>query len=88
MTFPILQRLVDSVALVTDDEIRATMKFLLTRLKIVVEPSGAAGAAAVLHRKPPRDVTSVGVVLSGGNVDLEQLTTLEGSFRRLFGRER
>ena len=76
MTFPILQRLVDGVMLVTDDEIRATMKFLLTRLKIVVEPSGAVAAAAVLHRKLPIDVKSVGVVLSGGNVDLEQLAAL------------
>ncbi len=74
MSFPILQRLVESVTLVSDDEIRAAMKFLLMRLKIVVEPSGAAAAAAVLHRKLPKDVKAVGVVLSGGNVDLEQLT--------------
>ena len=49
------------------------MKFLLTRLKILVEPSGAAAAAAVLFGKLPKDVRSVGVILSGGNVDFEQL---------------
>jgi len=73
LTFPILQRLVEGVALVSDDEIRATVKFLLLRLKILVEPSGAAAAAAVLFHKLPAEVHSVGVVLSGGNVDFEEL---------------
>jgi threonine dehydratase len=73
LTFPVLQRLVEGVVLVSDDEIRATVKFLLLRLKILVEPSGAVSAAAVLFRKLPRDVGSVGVVLSGGNVDFEDL---------------
>jgi threonine dehydratase len=73
LTFPILQRLVEGVALVSDDEIRATVKFLLLRLKILVEPSGAAAAAAVLFHKLPAEVRSVGVVLSGGNVDFEEL---------------
>jgi threonine dehydratase len=73
LTFPILQRLVEAVALVSDDEIRATVKFLLLRLKILVEPSGAAAAAAVLFHKLPAEVRSVGVVLSGGNVDFEEL---------------
>jgi threonine dehydratase len=76
LTFPILERLVDDVLLATDDEIRAAMKFLLIRMKIVVEPSGAVAAAAVLNRKLPKDVKSVGVILSGGNVDLEQLAAL------------
>jgi threonine dehydratase len=52
---------------------RAAIRFLATRLKLVVEPSGAAAVAAVLHRKLPADVTRVGVILSGGNVDLELL---------------
>jgi len=73
LTFPILQRLVERVALVSDDELRATVKFLLLRLKILVEPSGAAAAAAVLFHKLPRDIRRVGVVLSGGNVDFEEL---------------
>jgi threonine dehydratase len=73
LTFPILKQLVERVVLVSDDEIRATVKYLLLRLKILVEPSGAVSAAAVLFRKLPKDIRSVGVVLSGGNVDFEDL---------------
>jgi threonine dehydratase len=74
LTFPIIQCLAERIALVSDDEIRATVKFLLLRLKILVEPSGAAAAAAVLFHKLPPEIRSVGVVLSGGNVDLADLT--------------
>ncbi|HSP69373.1 MAG TPA: threonine/serine dehydratase, partial [Bryobacteraceae bacterium] len=73
LTFPVLQRNVEQVVLVTDDEIRAAVKFLLTRLKILVEPSGAVGAAAALFGKLPRGLGRVGIVLSGGNVDFELL---------------
>ena len=59
--------------LVSDDELRATVKFLLTRMKILVEPSGAAAAAAVLFGKIEPEIRSIGVVLSGGNVDFEDL---------------
>jgi threonine dehydratase len=58
---------------VSDDQIRAAVKFLLLRLKILVEPSGAVAAAAVLFRKLPDEIGSIGVVLSGGNVDFEEL---------------
>jgi threonine dehydratase len=75
LTFPVLQRLVERIILVSDDELRATVKFLLLRLKILVEPSGAAAAAVVLFRKLPKDVGSVGVVISGGNVDFEDLVS-------------
>ena len=73
LTFPIIQRFAEGIALVSDDEIRATVKFILLRMKILVEPSGAVGAAAVLFRRLPEDVRSVGVVLSGGNVDFVDL---------------
>jgi threonine dehydratase len=73
LTFPVLKRLVERVVLVSDDEIRAAVKFLLLRLKILVEPSGAAPAAALLFRKLPGGLRSAGVVLSGGNVDFEDL---------------
>jgi threonine dehydratase len=73
LTFPVLQRLVERVVTVTEDEIRSALKFLLLRLKILVEPSGAVPAAAVLFRKLPPEIRSVGVVLSGGNVDFEDL---------------
>ncbi|MGD0202188.1 MAG: pyridoxal-phosphate dependent enzyme [Bryobacteraceae bacterium] len=75
LTFPILQRLAEDILLVTDEQIRATMKFLLERMKILVEPSGAAAAAAVLFHKLPAGIRSVGVILSGGNVDLEVLAS-------------
>ncbi len=71
LTFPVLQRLVESILLVSEDEIRAAMKFLLARMKILVEPSGAVSAAAVLFHKLPPGLKSVGVILSGGNVDFD-----------------
>lgn len=76
ITFPIVQSLVDDVLLVTEDEIKHTMRFLLSRLKLLSEPSGAVGAAALLHHKLPVHVKSAGVILSGGNVDLDQLAEI------------
>ena len=73
LTFPVLQQLAEGVVLVSDDEIRQTVKFLLLRLKLLVEPSGAVPAAAVLFGKLPPGIGSVGVILSGGNVDFEEL---------------
>lgn len=73
LTFPVVKQLVERIALVTDDEIRATVKFLLLHLKILVEPSGAVAAAAVLFRRLPPEIRSAGVVLSGGNIDFEDL---------------
>ena len=75
LTFPIVQQNVEQVALVSDDEIRAAVGFLLSRLKILVEPSGAVGAAALLSGKLPPLAGKVGVILSGGNLDLDQLAT-------------
>ncbi|HET7113345.1 MAG TPA: threonine/serine dehydratase [Pyrinomonadaceae bacterium] len=76
LTFPIIQKLADDVLTVTDDEIIATLRFLLFRMKILVETSGATAAAAVMFRKLPADVKRVGVVLSGGNIDPELLAKL------------
>ena len=73
LTFPIVQKHVEQIATVSEDEIREAMKFLLLRLKILVEPSGAVSAAAVLFKKLPAGIGRVGIVLSGGNVDLETL---------------
>jgi threonine dehydratase len=73
LTFPIIQKHVERIVLVSEDEIKATVKFLLTRLKILVEPSGAVSAAAALFGKLPPKLGRVGIVLSGGNVDYEQL---------------
>lgn len=74
--FPIVQDLVEDIVLVSEAEIKETLKFLLTRMKTVIEPSGAVGAAAVLHNKLPAGVRRVGIVVSGGNVDLEVLASL------------
>src|SRR5262249_20304008 len=52
-----------------DTNLRATFKFLPPRLKFLFDPSGATAAAAVLFRKLPAGIGSVGVILSGGNVD-------------------
>jgi threonine dehydratase len=76
LTFPLIQKHVEDIVLVSDSEIRAAMKFLLTRMKTLVEPSGAASAAAALHHKLPPDIWRIGVILSGGNVDLDYLRTL------------
>lgn len=76
LTFPILQKHLEQMLLVSEDEIRAAVRFLMMRLKIVVEPSGAVSAAAVMFKKLPPGIRRVGVVLSGGNVDYELLANL------------
>jgi threonine dehydratase len=74
LTFPILQKTAEDVLIVTDEEIIETIRFFLFRMKLLVEPSGAAAAAAVFFGKLPRDTQRVGVVLSGGNIDAELLS--------------
>jgi threonine dehydratase len=76
LTFPIIRELAEDIMLVTEEEIRGALKFLLTRMKILVEPSGAVPAAAALYRRLPKGVERVGIVLSGGNVDFEQLASI------------
>lgn len=79
LTFPIVQQLAEDVLTVTDEEIIETLRFALTRMKILVETSGIAAAAAVMFRKLPPDVNRVGVVLSGGNIDPDQLAKIIGN---------
>jgi threonine dehydratase len=76
LTFPIVRELAEKVILVSEEEIKAAVRFLLTRLKLVTEPSGAVPAAAVLHKKLPKDIQSVGVILSGGNIDFDMLAEI------------
>ncbi|MDQ3685966.1 MAG: threonine/serine dehydratase [Acidobacteriota bacterium] len=76
LTFPVLQRTAEDVLTVTEEEIVATMRFILFRMKMLVEPTGAVAAAAVLFGKIPSDIRRVGVVLSGGNVDSDVLAGL------------
>jgi len=74
LTFPVLQKTAEDVLTVSDEEIIETIKFFLFRMKLLVEPSGAAAAAAVLTGKLPSDIKRVGVVVSGGNIDPELLS--------------
>jgi threonine dehydratase len=73
LTFPIIQKNATDVLTVSDEQIKETLRFILFRMKMLVEPTGAVAAAAVLFGKIPRDAHRVGVVLSGGNVDAEML---------------
>jgi len=76
LTFPITQANADAVLTVSDEEITAAMRFMLFRMKLLVEPSGAAAAAAVFTKKIPKESQRVGVVLSGGNVDSDMLARI------------
>ena len=72
ITFPIIRANVHDIVTVTDHEIVAAMKLLWERMKIVVEPTGALGLAAALTGKVSVGGARVGVVVSGGNVDLAE----------------
>ncbi|PRW57516.1 serine racemase [Chlorella sorokiniana] len=72
LTWPIVQRLVDDVVTVSEEEVVAAMQLIMERMKVVVEPSGAAGVAAALSsqmRERHPGLGHVGVILCGGNVD-------------------
>ena len=74
--FPIIRTLVHDVATVSDQMLIDTMKFFAERMKIVVEPTGCLGAAAALSKQSHQPGERVGVVLSGGNIDLARFAEL------------
>ncbi|MFI9247446.1 threo-3-hydroxy-L-aspartate ammonia-lyase [Streptomyces sp. NPDC053086] len=76
LTFPVNQRLVDSIALVSDAEIVTAMRFAFERLKIVLEPSGATPLAALLAGRVDNPPRRIGIIASGGNIDTHRFTTL------------
>ena len=76
LTFPMVLALVHDMATVSDAELLSGMLYLWERMKIVVEPTGALGAAGLFERGFPVAGKRVGVVLSGGNVDLELIGSL------------
>jgi threo-3-hydroxy-L-aspartate ammonia-lyase len=78
-TFPIIRENVADIVTVTDDQLTETVRFFAERMKIIVEPTGCLGAAAVLHGAIAAKGKRVGVVLSGGNIDLKFLGTLLGN---------
>ncbi len=81
VTFPLVRRYVDDMVTVSEEEIISTMYYLWTRLKIVVEPSGAVSLAPLFHRKLPIAGKRVGVILSGGNVDVREAGRLFAPIR-------
>jgi threonine dehydratase len=68
VTFPIVQRNVEEILLATEEEIRRAVSFVQSRLKIVIEPSGAVPAAVALAHKVPKEIRRAGLIVSGGNV--------------------
>src|SRR5215213_10375598 len=76
LTFPVVQRHVEDILVVTDDEILDAVRFALLRLKLVVEPSGAVTLAALLTGHLPTSIGRVGAIISGGNIDPPVLARL------------
>lgn len=75
-TFPIIQALVSEVITVSDEQIIAAMKLVWERVKIIIEPSCAVPLAALIKEKERFKGKRVGIILSGGNVDLEKALKL------------
>jgi threonine dehydratase len=75
VTFPLVLQYVDDMRTVSEDAIKEAVRFLFYRMKLVVEPSGALGVAALLSGviHPAR---RVGVIVSGGNIDGQTMTTI------------
>ena len=73
---PNLRQYVSNILTVTETEIIDALKYLWTRLKLVVEPSSAVPLAAILSGKITPKNQRIGVILSGGNVDLAQISSL------------
>ncbi len=78
LTFPIVRELAAGVVRVPEATIVRAMTLVMTRMKLVVEPTGVLAAAAALEGLLPTDVQRVGIILSGGNIDLETLGQLVG----------
>ncbi len=76
LPYQICAALLDGVITVTDQEIAAAVRFLLARAKVLVEPSGAAGLAAILHGKASDMGATVSAVLTGGNADFATLARI------------
>ena len=72
-TFPIIKEYVEDILTVSDEEIITAMRYLWERMKIVVEPSGAVCLAAVIKNKALFEGKKIGIIISGGNVDLGKL---------------
>jgi len=78
LTFPVIQALVSSIVTVDDAQLVSTMRFFAERMKMVVEPTGCLAAAALLEGAIDLRGARVGVIVSGGNVDLPRYAALLG----------
>ena len=78
LTFPVIQALVNGMLTVSDDQLVQTMRFFAARMKLVVEPTGCLAAAALLEGAIDLRGARVGVIVSGGNVDLARYAALLG----------
>jgi threonine dehydratase len=76
LTFPIILQNAEDVLTVSDQQIVEAMRFILFRMKLLAEPTGAAAAAAVMFGRLPEEIKRVGVIISGGNIDPETLQSL------------
>ena len=76
LTFPLVLRHVNDIITVTDEELVEAMRFLWERMKLVVEPTGALATAGVLQGSIDVRDRRVGIILSGGNVDLKAIAAL------------
>jgi threonine dehydratase len=74
LTFPIIRRDVDDILTATDDELVQCMRFFAERMKIVVEPTGCLGFAAARRMKDELRGKKIGILVSGGNIDLAKLS--------------
>ena len=79
ITFPLIQRYVDGILTATDAQLVEAMKFFAERMKMLVEPTGALSFAAARHAGLPIAGKRVGVIVSGGNVDLQRFAELVSS---------
>ncbi len=73
INFPIIQQYVEKIILVSEEEIVTAMKLIWERMKIIVEPSSAVALAAVIGEKEELQNKRIGIIISGGNVDLKNL---------------
>ena len=74
INFPIIRNGIEEIVLVTEDQILSALKLIWSRLKIVIEPSSAVAFAALINKSADLNSKNIGVILSGGNVNLDNIT--------------
>ncbi|PEN15324.1 pyridoxal-5'-phosphate-dependent protein [Longibacter salinarum] len=80
VTFPLVRAHADDIVTVPDADIVRAMHFVWERMKLIIEPTGALAASALLNGTVPGDQRRIGVILSGGNVDLQRATELFNAY--------